>query len=404
MPRLFLDEQTQFIASLFEVPQELEHASLSEFLVRIVQRCEKWFDASSVSLFLVQTDPKLLELAASCGEISSVPREAVIEVGNGIAGIAVAEGVPALINDAEFQPKFRALVGRRAPTISSMIVPLVSSGSVTGVLNVARALGKHQFNGDDLNLAKSIAGHLALAVENARLVANLQSAVEELERHRAESDRLNRLAEIGQLTAAIAHEIRNPLTGIRSAAQMIQEDAASAKEFAAIIEEETGKLNDLCSEFLAFAKPIELRVDRLDLGQLGQRVLNLLAHEFKAKGVQSSIQISNDLPIIEGDSARWEQVLQNLLLNALQATESGGRVELSVTKNGFFVEDTGTGMSPEQVDRLFSPFYTTKAQGTGLGLSTIKKIVDAHGAMISVQSESGRGTRFTIEFETRKAA
>jgi len=404
MVRASFSEETQFIASLFEVPQEIEEGSLQAFLSRIVERCEAWFDASAVSLFLASEPHGPLEHAASCGEISSVPKDSLIEVGVGIAGIAVAEGTPALINDAEFQPKFRSLVGRRSAMISSMVVPLVTPAGPMGVLNVARALGKHQFSADDLRLAQSVAGHLALAVENARLVANLRSAVLELEQQRAESDRLKRLAEIGQLTAAIAHEIRNPLTGIRGAAQMIKEDQDSASEYAAIIEEETAKLNDLCTEFLNFAKPIELRREEFAFPTLVERVTNLMRAEFEQKQIQLDVEILDEMPKMIGDEPRWEQVLRNLLINALHASHAGSRVVVKLLADGFRVEDKGTGMDADQVDRLFSPFFTTKPFGTGLGLSTVKKIVDAHKAVISVTTQSGEGTTFAVDFQARKAA
>jgi signal transduction histidine kinase len=378
--------------------------------------------------------------------------------------------------------------------VSSMVVPLITSNACVGVLNLSRTKGLARFSGGDLRLARSVASHLALAVENARLIANLTEAVEEAhserakfhgifdglglasflidkqgnivesnaaaqvltfqpeealrklkslkgkrreadlidpatgrswravmntipsgatlileetterERQRAEMDRLNRLAEIGQMTAAIAHEIRNPLTGIRSAAQMIRELPDAADEFAGIIEHEAMKLNELCTQFLGFAKPMDLRMQMFDLRDSIQQVRKLIAPQFKAKGVRLGVEIERHLPMIEGDPLRWEQVLQNLMLNALQASQPGGTVVVGASMNGLWIEDSGCGMTDEQMQKLFSPFFTTKPQGTGLGLSTVRKILDAHGARITVKSKLNQGTRFEIELPLRRAA
>jgi len=494
VPRKVGRKETHFIASLFEVPRATEQASLTEFLGQIVHRSAEWFGATTVSLFLRDGDSSYMTLAATGGETVSIPKEAQIEIGKGIAGIAALDGAPVLINDMSLTSSART----RKPLVSSMVVPLKStSAGCIGVLNLSRMRGLERFSNADLRLARSVASHLALAVENARLVANLRQAIDvadaerakfhsifqglglaafllddtgeivesnarakeykelplkplkdhvrrarrlrrkdlefvdeetgrswyavlapfpdggatlvleettERESHRREIDRLNRLAEIGQMTAAIAHEIRNPLTGIRSAAQMVRQAPEAADEFAQIIEDEAMKLNELCSEFLNFARPLELRSRPIDLGDVIRGTARLMEPQFRAKGVRLTVEISTHLPMIHGDPLRWEQVLQNLMLNALQASGTDSEVVVGLGQEGLWVEDRGCGMGPEQVERIFTPFFTTKPQGTGLGLSTVKKIVDAHGAAISVRSERNQGTRFDISFERRKVA
>lgn len=485
--------ETRFIASLFEVPQEGTSRSLEEFLARIVQRCADWFGATTVSLFLVDDQPGWMSLAATGGEFNTIPKLAKIQFGKGIAGIAAQDGSPVLINELSERGKFGSMFGKGANAlVSSMVVPLKTTSGAIGVLNLSRRVGLERFSEADLRLARSVASHLGLAVENARLVSRLQSTVAELEgerakfrgifnglglaaflldrqgrtleanpaaqdlaflpsrdklrrpaercvmdlkdqvtgrswlavlnplpggmstlimeettereRQRQELDRLNRLAEIGQMTAAIAHEIRNPLTGIKSAAQMIRMAPEEAEEFTQIIEHEAMKLNELCNEFLSFARPVELVTRPFSLSGVVERVCKLMGPEFEANGVRLDVEIGEHLPIIEGDPLRWEQVLQNLMLNALQASKAGGRVTVGLNEAEIWVEDDGCGMSEEQTSRLFTPFFTTKPQGTGLGLSTVKKILDAHKSSISVSSRPQRGTRFQIDFRNRRAA
>jgi signal transduction histidine kinase len=229
------------------------------------------------------------------------------------------------------------------------------------------------------------------------------SDVTDHERALQELDRVRRLAEIGQMTAAIAHEIRNPLASICSAAQFVQSDVESAVEFGAIIEKEALKLNDLCDEFLNFAKPLELNLRPLKLNQLVQEVASGHAFEFERAGVQLHIEVDGAEPIIMGDAARLEQACRNLILNALQASKDGDKVEVVVDGTGFSVKDTGQGMDISVQQNLFTPFFTTKAKGTGLGLSNVKKIVDAHHGRIDLSSTPNRGTTFTVRLEQRSA-
>jgi two-component system sensor histidine kinase HydH len=236
---------------------------------------------------------------------------------------------------------------------------------------------------------------IATAIDGGGATAAVEEVTAE-EKALEDRARMKRLAEIGQMTAAVAHEIRNPLTGIRSAAQMIKESPSDSQTFAEIIEEEAIKLNELCDEFLNFAKPLSLRLMDLDLERLIRRISASHQSEFDNAGVALEIEIESGLPTIQGDELRIEQVLRNLMLNSLQATQRGGSVRVEAGMWGFAVADNGSGMKKETVDRLFTPFFTTKAKGTGLGLSNVQKIVEAHGGTISVESEPGLGTRIDV--------
>jgi signal transduction histidine kinase len=135
------------------------------------------------------------------------------------------------------------------------------------------------------------------------------------------------------------------------------------------------------------------------LDELVRHVVDLESSEFQREGVSLSLEIAPDLPIFTLDSMRIEQVCHYVLRYARQACSQGGRVEVQVSPKGISVEDDGKGMSEETLARLFTPFFTTKPQGTGLGLCVASKIVDAHGGHIVVESAEGKGTRFRIELE-----
>lgn len=229
---------------------------------------------------------------------------------------------------------------------------------------------------------------------------------ETTERERAQRDlaRNRRLAEIGQMTAAIAHEIRNPLTGIRSAAQMVQMSSDEAGEFGKIIEEEALKLNALCDQFLEFAKPLQISRQEIDLATVLAQTADLLKEQFSLAKVSLDLKLGERMPTIQGDRLKLQQVLQNLLLNSLQACAEGDVVTVECNESSLKVADSGKGIEQRNLPKLFTPFFTTRPQGTGLGLSTVRKIVDAHGWRIHVQSELKQGTTFTIEFARDIAA
>ena len=224
------------------------------------------------------------------------------------------------------------------------------------------------------------------------------ATIEEVTAHEkalTDLNRMRRLAEIGQMSAAIAHDIRNPLTGIRSAAQLVQHIPETA-ELGQIIEEETLKLNSLCDDFLDFARPVALRISEVDLAGMAMGLKSGHSAEFRAAQVALTVQIQGKPPKIHGDALRIEQVMRNLLLNGLQACEPGDAVRLVVTPDGFQIADTGCGMDEDTVQNLFVPFFTTKPKGTGLGLSTVRKVIEAHGGEVRVRSTLGEGTVFEV--------
>lgn len=214
-----------------------------------------------------------------------------------------------------------------------------------------------------------------------------------------ELGRVRRLAEIGQMAAAIAHDIRNPLTGIRGAAQLIRDDPENASEFSEIIEAEVCKLNSLCEEFLDFSSPLRMRTQPGQLSTPFQRVVSLLTPAFKEKSVRLRWKVRGEEPLIELDRSRIEQVAHNLLRNALEASASGGSVYVEIEGTDVTVRDEGCGMNAATLENLFVPFHTTKPKGTGLGLCNVRRILDAHHATISIASAPGEGTEIRIAFQ-----
>jgi len=224
----------------------------------------------------------------------------------------------------------------------------------------------------------------------------------ELQRvHMEELKRMERMATLGELATAVAHEIKNPLAGISGAIQVLREDLPEndpRREIITDVLQEVERLDRTVRDLLSFAKPQKPQKLDTDIKELLKKTLNLV--KLKAEKQNVKIKISVEDIVINVDPQQLQQVLLNLILNALQAMPTGGEINISVfTKDGFcniIVQDTGEGIPPEDLPNLFRPFYTTRGRGTGLGLSISKNIIEAHGGTIEVESRQGEGTKFIV--------
>jgi signal transduction histidine kinase len=258
----------------------------------------------------------------------------------------------------------------------------------------------------------------------------------ELKRAEVSARRKERLASLGELSAGVAHEIRNPLAGIGASAQLLSERLGgdeNHRRLVGLILDEVARLDRIVESMLQFARPPEPRLRRAPLEAVLDRALGLLSEDAETAGVRIETERSEDLPPIWIDPDQIEQVVLNLVRNALQAMEeTGGRLTLSLRRvsrpryvrlrNGrrredkgvpsgegplqdwveLEVTDTGHGIAPEELDRIFNPFYTTRKRGTGLGLAISEAIVREHGGMITVQSRPGHGTTVLLDLPEDK--
>lgn len=247
---------------------------------------------------------------------------------------------------------------------------------------------------------------LGLVVAGWILSLGLYRYARREELHQVALARKESLAKLGEMGAVLAHEIRNPLAGIKGFAQVIagkpQEPRNSV--FAKSIVTEAVRLENLVSELLAYASSDALSRTPLDLSELLDHTVSLLAPEAAALKVAVAKKSPASLPLT-GNRDRLEQVLLNLGRNALQAMPSGGVLELAAAPAGkdavVTVKDSGHGISAQDLPMVFEPFFTTKARGTGLGLALCKKIVEEHGGGISLESRLGRGTTVTVTLPQR---
>jgi signal transduction histidine kinase len=258
-----------------------------------------------------------------------------------------------------------------------------------------------------------VIGYLTQQLAEANRVAARQAeaAAEQLaeaNRHLQEAEaavrRSDRLAALGQLSAGLAHEIRNPLSTIKTSAEMllksVDENNAVAREMAGFISADVDRTNALVTRFLDFARPLAVRLEKTDLAQLIDRAIADVEKHSPPFDVSIYKNYSPDIPPFLLDAQLIERVVYNLLVNAAQASPPKGSITVKTRQAGDTVEiaviDRGSGIAPKLLDNIFNPFFTTKSSGVGLGLAIVSKIVDEHGGTIAVESEPGSGSVFRV--------
>ena len=257
--------------------------------------------------------------------------------------------------------------------------------------------------------AKLASLHKLLAVDTGLVLESYKEGhaaqVRETERNlvRDKLTRAEHLAEIGSLAASIAHEVKNPLAGISGAIQVIQKGLEPQDPRRAVIAEvlsQIDRLDSAVKDLLLYARPNPPRIRQCDLDAIIRSVLQILGSEPDLAAVRVHYHPEPDLPPLPADQAQIEQVLINLLLNAAQASQEGDTIHLSVAANHadlrLVLRDHGRGMDQIVHQRMYEPFFTTKAKGTGLGLSICRKIVEAHHGRIAIDTRLGEGTTVTV--------
>jgi signal transduction histidine kinase len=226
--------------------------------------------------------------------------------------------------------------------------------------------------------------------------------------------RADRLAALGRLSAGVAHEIRNPLAGIRTTAEILSGRVKRDPElsrFVDVILEETCRLDRIVGSLLQFAKPPGPRLESFELVPLLEKVRQLTAGRCAERRVTVQVMETSNLPRPLADRDQILQVLLNLTLNAVEATPEGAEVRLIAQRDEdlgssqlrIVVEDEGSGVPPELTGRIFDPFFTTKPGGTGLGLSISQNILTSHGGRIRIENAPGGGTRAIVNLPLMQA-
>ncbi|MGA8500252.1 MAG: ATP-binding protein [Candidatus Sulfotelmatobacter sp.] len=236
------------------------------------------------------------------------------------------------------------------------------------------------------------------------MMQQLRESREEIERlHRTQMSRAEHLATLGELATGLAHEIRNPLAGIAGVIEIVGRDLPATSPARAVVKDvrlEITRISRTLTDLLETARPRRPEIRRSNLNTTVEHAVMLARQQVLSRPIKIELQKAPHLPEVEHDSDQIHQVLLNLLLNAVQAMDGPGKVCVEIdTQDGYasvVVSDTGRGISPQNLPNIFRPFYTTKGDGTGLGLSLAHRIVEDHHGRIEVCSVVGNGSKFTV--------
>jgi signal transduction histidine kinase len=243
------------------------------------------------------------------------------------------------------------------------------------------------------------------------MVEQLRESRKEIERlHSTQMSRAEHFATLGELAAGLAHEIRNPLAGIAGVVEIISRDLPATSPARAVVKDvrvEIAQINRILTDLLQTARPHRPAIQRSDLNTTVEHAVMLARQQALSKPIEITLKKNSALPEVEHDSDQIHQVLLNLLLNAIQAIDGAGRIAVELEASGqsavIVLSDTGRGIPPEHLPNIFRPFYTTKRNGTGLGLSLARRIVEEHQGHIDVTSVPGKGTRFVVSLPIERS-
>jgi PAS domain S-box-containing protein len=418
--------QNDYLAALQETTLELlSQLDLDTLLQNIVKRASQLMGTTAGYLDLVEPESGHLIPRVGLGLLAESLEHAV-QPGEGVAGIAWQTGEPLIVNDYDqWAGRIRDFTPGKLGSVIG--VPLLSGNQVLGVLGLAYKPETCQtFGQEAVDLLNQFSRLASIAIDNARLYAAAQQelaerkqADEEIRKLNAELEqrvrertqqlseaqeqlvRQERLAVLGQLAGGVGHELRNPLAIIANAVyflKLIQPDAGGKiEEYLGIIEKETGNAEKIISDLLDFSRIRSVDREPVRVPELVQSVLERYP---APPAVTISVQIGVDLPPAYADPRQMTQVLGNLVVNAYQAMPQGGNLTISANRLkeqvAIAVADTGVGISPGNMPRIFEPLFTTRPRGIGLGLAVCEKLVEANSGQIEVQSELGLGTTFTL--------
>ncbi|MBN1201388.1 MAG: response regulator [Anaerolineae bacterium] len=388
-----------------------QRLGLGELANLILDVASQELCADHVELYLLDEKPLRYRSTAS-GERSVEALGSSLANENTIAGWVFRTEDPLLVTDTEQSMQLTAHLHDLGLS-SAIAAPLKHHGRLVGLLVVACGSPRH-FSDSDLRLLRSIGEQAALAVRNAQLYAELQSyaqnledmvevRTQELRTTQAQLVQTEKLAALGRLAAGVAHEVNNPLQPILNCLEVAIEDVESKQrvdaEVLRVAEKEVQRIKAIVSRLLDFSRPNTGEMVKVNLHALITEVLGLAAKQLERMDIRVVADLATVGPL-RGNPAQIKQVILNLVLNAMEAMPGGGdlTIRLYDVKDGvrLEIEDTGVGMDSQTVNHLFEPFYSTKENGTGLGLSTSYGIIESHGGNIQVESKPGAGSCFTI--------
>jgi len=402
------NHMTKSIQALIETSREISSVlDLDVVLKSITEHALKLVGADMAFIAPLERDGGDARVRVVIGGRKS-SYDVVVKPGVGMGGWVLANGEPLITDNYVADPRIvhdpiydKTLSDEGV--VSALALPITLKGETIGLLWVANRTAK-AFSAEDGDALGRMAHQAAIAMENARLYQDLRQSHNELVNAQAELVWKTRMAAMGEIAAAVAHEVRNPLGALSNCIQLLRGNPAITGEDAellTIMQNESKRLNEIISDFLAFGRPRAPRFTPVDLHELIDETWALLQRDDRCPAtIAFARRFDRALTPVAADRDQMRQVFWNLFLNAVRAMRDEGTlgVETRHTDGGveILVRDTGPGIPEAVLPRVFEPFVTTKSGGTGLGLAIVRRIIEEHGGRITVRASNGAGTCFVL--------
>ncbi|MGA1823925.1 MAG: ammonium transporter [bacterium] len=409
------------LSALHEISQSMYSLDIKEILYLILKGVTQSIGFDRARLYLINEKEKLLECRMAVGiEQEKIPMITLpLDTSQSIIARVVAEQrsfvIADALNDPRVNPDLKKLLNLR----SFVAVPLRGKDRVMGVITADYIYSDKIITEEKVDSLVTFANPAGLALENASLYQEVKSFNEELEERvkkatenlRKTHEQLmlsSRLSALGQLSAGVAHEIRNPLTSIKILLHSLLEKLSPKdmrKDDIIVIQNEIERMNQIIKQFLDFARPSVPNKQKVDINNLLEDTLLLISYELTEQNIEVE-KTCSPLPPVMADKDQIKAVFLNIIFNALQVMPNGGRLRICTKVIHDSVQlsfqDEGGGIAESIREKLFEPFFTTKEEGIGLGLSIVKRIIEDHQGWIEFESKEGEGSTFFIHLPCTK--
>ena len=414
------------LSTLSEVTELVSRIpDIKEVLQVVLHRAMTAVHSKIGSIMLLDAQTQTLRIAAAEGLEDAVVAGTTIRVGEGIAGKVAQTGEPVLVEDVEHDERFNKVNDPKYDTSSFISMPLRVQDRIIGVLNLSRKSDQKAFSELDAKFLSTLLGHIGFAVENARLLKEAKEAAlklrqvvheksSQLELAQQQLRQSGKFSAPHHLIARMSHELRTPLTTALGYAQLLvgKVEDKQLRQAALRIFYETQRATDTVRNLLAFVEQPRPDKHPENLNSILTKALERKAYDLRSSNIEVQADLSPDLPAIQLDAPQFQQVFLHILNNACQAMAEYGttrklRIQTCQVGQHLRVEiaDTGPGIAPEHLQQVFTPFFTTKSQGKGmgLGLSIARDIIRAHQGTITLKSQEGEGTTVAMELPLETA-
>jgi signal transduction histidine kinase len=398
------DTLVQFSKSLVSI---LELKSLTK---EIVQTLARVMNITTASVFVLDKEQGVYALAAHYGAGAKNRSTALIQVDSELTR-ELMNAETALVQEEVAYEAHDAVSMRVLDALkvldAEVCIPLLNKDRLVGFCNLGQRANQGMYSNEELSLLRTLAQHAAIAIDNALLY-------EDLRRSQLLMRRTDRLRSLETMAGGFAHEIRNPLTSIKTFIQLAPErrdDTEFMEQFGQVVCDDVERIERLIHEILDYARYMTPKLTVENLNDVVASCLYFIEVKASSKAIAIHRDLDSDVPNVKLDRQQIKQVLLNLLINAMEAIgDGGGHVSVRTKKRvkqaneawvQIEIEDSGPGILPKDLEHIFDPFYTTKhasgeREGTGLGLTIAHQIIQEHGGYIEVSSEIGRGTTFFV--------